>query len=259
MKTIVITGSTRGIGYTLAKALLSRGHSVVISGRNQEGVDKSINKLSGEFQADRIFGTACDVRNIKDLQHLWDESVNRFGSIDIWINNAGISNQQNPVWEIPAEEIQSVIQTNMVGEIFGTKIALSCFLKQGYGAVYNLEGMGAQGKTRVKGLSIYGATKSGLRYFNDAVPEEIDNPKVILGALQPGMVLTEMVTGQYEKKPEEWDRVKGILSTISEDVNKVAGWMAEKILNNTKNGVRFHYGGTLRIMIRMIGRVFQKK
>jgi NAD(P)-dependent dehydrogenase (short-subunit alcohol dehydrogenase family) len=256
MKTIVITGSTRGIGRALAESLLARDHQVVVSGRSEKSTKNAIKEISISFPNGKVIGFPCRVNHFEEVQALWDETKNHFGNIDIWVNNAGISNQQNPVWEIPVDEIRCVIETNLIGEILGTRVALSGFLDQGYGAVYNLEGMGAKGRTRVKGLSIYGATKSGIRYFNDAVPAEIENPGVILCALQPGMVLTDMVTGQYVNHPQEWERVKGVLGLISEDVHRVAEWMAEKILTNKKNGRRFRYGGYFKIMTRMIRKGF---
>jgi len=252
MKTIVITGSTRGIGFALAKALLNKGNRVVISGRTKDSLDKALKLLSDDYPVESFAGFACDVREFNQVQALWNFSIEKFGNIDIWINNAGISNRQTPPWALSETEIRSVIETNMLGEIFGAKVALTGFLNQDYGAVYNLEGMGAQRRRGVKGLSIYGATKAGLRYFNDSVPLEIENDRIILGAIQPGMVLTDMVTSQYEGKSEEWDKVKGILTTISEDVDIVAEWLADKIIKNKKNGVRFTYGGMLRIIFRMI-------
>ncbi len=144
------------------------------------------------------------------MQQLWEKTVEKFGSIDIWINNAGISNTQNTPWDLPADEIECVVKTNMLGEMFGTKTAITGFIKQGHGALYNMEGMGAQGNHRVKGLSIYGATKAGLRFFNDSISIEIENDRIQVGAIQPGMMLTEMVTDQYLNRREEWEKFKGI-------------------------------------------------
>jgi len=260
MKTIVITGSTRGIGFALAREFLKKGCKVVISGRSEGSVRNSVAKLEADYPNDQVAGFACDVTQYDQIQALWTSSKTRFGDIDIWINNAGISNEQAHAWEIPVEEIRSVVETNILGEILGTKVAIQAFLGQGFGAVYNVEGLGANGKTNnVDGLSIYGMTKAGLHYFNRCLFKELDHPKIIAGALQPGMVLTELVTGQYDKKPEEWEKVKGILGIISSPIDEVAVWMTDKILTNHKNGAYFHYGGTLRILKRMILSPFQKK
>lgn len=260
MKTIVITGSTRGIGFALAREFLKNGCQVVISGRSDASVRNSIAKLAAEYPKDQIAGFACDVTQYGEITTLWELSKTQFGNIDIWINNAGISNEQASFWEIPVDEIRSVIETNVLGELFGTKVAVQGFLDQGFGAVYNVEGLGANGKTNnVKGFSIYGTSKAGLHYFNQCLFKEIDHPKIIAGALQPGMVLTDLVTGQYDEKPEEWEKVKGILGIISSPIDDVAVWMTNKILTNHKNGAYFHYGGTLRILKRMILSPFRKK
>jgi NAD(P)-dependent dehydrogenase (short-subunit alcohol dehydrogenase family) len=259
MKNIIITGSTRGIGYALARAFLKRDCRVVISGRKQGSVDEAVKILMTEFPPANVAGFSCDVTSFDQVKRLWENSVKKFGSVDIWINNAGISNSQNPPWNLPAEEIENVVKTNVLGEMFGSKIAITGFIQQGYGALYNMEGMGAQGRRGVKGLSIYGSTKAGLRYFNDSIFSENENNQIIIGAIQPGMMLTEMVTGQYTNKPEDWEKVKRIFDVISEKPDTVAEWLVEKILNNSKNGVRFRYGGMLRMVSRLIKRQFQAR
>ena len=260
MKTIVITGSTRGIGFALAREFLKNGCQVVISGRSDDSVKNAILALETDYPKERIAGFACDVTHFSQLIALWNFSKTKYGNVDIWINNAGISNEQAPSWEIPADKIRSVIETNVLGEILGTKAVMQGFLDQGFGAIYNVEGLGANGKTNnVKGLSIYGTSKAGLHYFNQCLFREIDHPKIIAGALQPGMVLTDLVTGQYDEKPEEWEKVKGTLGIIASPIDEVAVWMVNKILTNNKNGAYFKYGGTLRILKRMILSPFHKK
>ena len=259
MKTIVITGSTRGIGFALSRAFLKRGNRVIISGRKQDSVDAAVRNLTAEYFSDLVAGFACDVTKYGQVEKLWEKSIQKFGTVDIWINNAGVSNTLNPAWNLSAEEIECVVKTNLLGEMFGTKVAVSGFLQQGYGALYNMEGMGAQGRRGVKGLSIYGATKAGLRYFNDSIFTEVDNKSIIFGAIQPGMMLTEMVTGQYNNKPEDWEKVKGIFAIISEKPEVVADWLAGKILNNTRNGIRLRYGGMHRMASRLIKKQLQGK
>jgi len=259
MKTIVITGSTRGIGFAMAWAFLRKDNKVVISGRKSPAVKEAVQKLAKEYSADCVAGFTCDVTQFAQVQALWNQAQKKFGVIDIWVNNAGISNMQNTPWELSAEEIRAVVETNVLGEMFGSKVAMQGFTKQGYGAVYNMEGMGADGRSNVKGLSIYGATKAGLRYFNDCLASEITNSRIITGSMQPGMVLTDMVTGQYEGKPEDWSRVKRIFDVISSDVNQVADWLTDKMLTNQKNGARFSFSNSLRIFSRFLMMPFRRK
>ncbi len=254
-----MTGSTRGIGFAMARAFLSKGNQVVISGRKSMSVKEAVQKLAGEFSADRVTGFTCDVAQFNQVQSLWAQAQKKMGNIDIWVNNAGISNAQNAPWELSAEEIRAVVETNVLGEMFGSKVAMQGFIKQGHGAVYNMEGMGANGRSTVKGLSIYGASKAGLRYFNDCLAAEITNPRIIVGSMQPGMMLTNMITGQYAGKPDEWTKVKPIFDVIASDVDQVADWLTDKMLSNRKNGARFVFSSKLRIFSRFLMMPFHQK
>lgn len=252
MKTIVITGSTRGIGYAMAESFLKKGCQVVISGRKKSTVNLMVKKLAAVYGSKRISGIDCNVTSYDALSKLWDFAIKKFGSVEIWVNNAGISNELQMLADIPAKEIKQVVETNMLGEMYGTQIALKGFQAQGYGAIYNMEGMGSKKGRMVDGLSIYGSTKAGLRFFNDAIAQENKNSGIIIGALLPGMMLTDMVTSQYEGKPDDWQRVERIFQVIAEDVEIVANWMVNKMLSNQKNGVRFTFSNMLKIMGRMI-------
>jgi NAD(P)-dependent dehydrogenase (short-subunit alcohol dehydrogenase family) len=253
MKTIVITGSSRGIGFSLAKSFLNRRCQVVISGHSGKSTEKALHKLENQFSKTQFKGFACDVRDTAQLESLWDAAVSEFGQIDIWINNAGISNEQKPPWEIPPEEIRSVIETNILGEIFGTRVAMRGFLKQGFGALYNVEGYGANGRmNNVMGLSIYGTSKAGLHFFNQCLAREAEETGIITGALQPGMVLTDLITNRYTDKPEEWKRVRKIFAIIASQVEDVSEWMAEKILQNEKNGAYLNYSNPIRMLQRLL-------
>ncbi len=259
MQTVVITGSTRGIGYALGKAFLKQGCRVVFSSRSEAAVDQAIRPLIERYHAAQVVGFVCDVSDHQAVKQLWEQSKARFGIIDIWINNAGISNTLAPAWEIPESEMNAVVSTNILGELYGTKVAMQGFYEQGFGALYNLEGMGSDGKTHgVKGLSVYGLSKAAIGYFNRYLAMENENPNIITGALQPGMILTELVTGQYEGKPEEWEKTKGILTIIANPIDEVVPWLVKKILNNQKSGVRFAYPSTFRIMKRMLLSIFRK-
>ena len=89
MKKIVITGSTRGIGYGLANSFLALGWSVAVSGRTQEGVEAAVSSLATRHDAGSIVGQPCDVTRFDQVQALWDVAQARFGGIDMWVNNAG--------------------------------------------------------------------------------------------------------------------------------------------------------------------------
>ena len=103
MKIIVVTGSTRGIGYGLADSFLVLGCAVTVSGHTMKAVEKAVAELSARYDSDRVFGQPCDVTDFEQVQALWDATKAHFGKIDAWINNAGLCNPQMDFWELSAE------------------------------------------------------------------------------------------------------------------------------------------------------------
>ena len=212
MKTVVITGSTRGIGYGLAEEFLKLGCQVVISGRQQATVDQAVAGLAERHGPERVGGQVCDVTVLDQVQALWDGAVQRFRRVDVWINNAGTSTPLAPLWEQDPAAVRCVVETNVVGALHGARVALRGLLAQGSGSLYNLEGFGSDGRT-MAGMTPYGLTKRATAYLTDALVKETKGTGIVVGALRPGMVLTRLITDQYEGKPEEWERAKGILTS----------------------------------------------
>ena len=259
MKSIVITGSTRGIGFGLADAFLALGCQVTISGRAQASVDRAAAGLAARHAAGRVAGFPCNVTNLEELQALWDAACAHFGAVDIWINNAGISNSRSDYWDLNPEDARGVIETNVIGSMYGSTVALRGMRAQGHGALYNLEGLGSSGGRKVRGLSVYGASKAALRYFDDALALETEGTPVIVGAIQPGMILTDMITGQYADRPEEWAHDKRIFDILTSPVETVAPWIADRVLENIHNGARIQWATGARIMGRFLLAPFRKR
>lgn len=258
MKVIVITGSTRGIGYGLAEALIERGCAVVVSSRGNETVKEAVRMLSAQDQPGEAFGQACDVRSGESLQALWDQTTANYGQVDIWINNAGVTCPPREVWKVASQEIQSIIDTNILGSILGTKIAVHGMLEQGHGAIYLMEGMGSGGRTHA-GLTLYGMTKYALDYFFKGIAEELDGTNILAGAIRPGMVVTDLITRPYHGKPEEWARVKPIFNIIADPVDQVTDWMADAILENNQNGKTLNRISRLAMTLRFLKAPFVKR
>jgi NAD(P)-dependent dehydrogenase (short-subunit alcohol dehydrogenase family) len=253
---IVITGGTRGIGRALAEAFLTRGCAVTITSRQQAALDSALAEIRASYSRGTIFGTVCDVRQYNQLELLWAQAEKHMGGIDIWINNAGISNPMGSFWDLDADAYADVVTTNLIGSMYGSKVALKGFLRQGHGALYNLEGLGSKDNRKVKGQSVYGTTKAALYYLDQAVAAELENPHVIMGALQPGMVLTDMIMSRYQQNPDEWKKVEAILTALSTDVDKVADNLVDQILRNRKQGARLVYSSPIKMMGKMVKMMF---
>lgn len=257
-KTIVITGSTRGIGYGLAGAFLSLGCSVTVSGREEETVEEAVASLRSRFEAERVFGAACDVTNPPHLQALWDKSIDKFGKVDIWVNNAGWSGEQGLIWERPEGELYGVIATNVLGTAYGSQTAIRGMLAQGSGAIYNMEGMGGDGRKHA-GLTVYGTSKYAVHYFTESLALEAKDTPVIVGSLRPGMVVTDLLTERYKDRPEEWARDKKIFNIIADRIENVTPWLAKRMLVNQKNGAMLAYSSILKLLWRMVSQPFNRR
>src|SRR5512139_1202554 len=100
-KVVVITGGTRGFGYAIAEEMLKSGATVIISGRKEEALQMAVSSLQ---TSGRISGWLCDVRDEKQVYALARNTANRFGRIDIWINNAGYSSAAGMVLDLPPQQ-----------------------------------------------------------------------------------------------------------------------------------------------------------
>jgi len=257
-KIIVITGSTRGIGFGLAENFLQLGCSVTISGRRKESTDGAVTKLSAKYDQDHILGIPCDVTVPEQATSLWNGTIARFGKVDIWINNAGHSGEMGMVWEYPSQEVESVIATNVLGTIYGAQVAFRGMQAQGHGAIYNMEGMGSDGRMHA-GLTFYGTTKSAIHYFTKSLALEAKDSPVIIGGLRPGMVATDMIRDRYKGRPEDWERAKSIFNIIAERVETVTPWLAEQMLINRKNDVILSYSSPWKLLRKFVSSPFVKR
>ena len=258
MKVVVITGSTRGLGYGLADALLDQDCAVSISGRTAAAVREAVSTLSEKYGADRVFGSACDVADFQQVQSLWDVTSAHFGKIDFWINNAGLGHPPANFWHLSPDLVKEVVSVNLIGAMYGSIVAVQGMINQGFGSLYNMEGRGSNG-SRTAGLALYGSTKYGLRYLIRSLVQEARDTPIIIGALSPGMVVTDLLTGQFEGRPEAWDQAKRIFNILADPVETVAPWLAGKILANRKSGVRFAWLSRTRLLWRFISAPFSNR
>jgi NADP-dependent 3-hydroxy acid dehydrogenase YdfG len=237
MKAVVITGSTRGIGHGLAVEFLKSGCQVMLSGRSQAKVDVEVKQLAKQYGDDKVAGQVCEVADVQQVQSLWDAAKRAFGKVDIWINNAGVTHTTKLLAEMDSAEIKPVIDTNITGMIYGSKIALQGMLKQGFGQIYNMEGHGSN-DSKLPGVSVYGTSKRALRYLTEALIDETEDTPVQVCFLSPGIVLTDFLINGLRKRPaEELESVKPILNCLADTVETVTPFLVEQILKNDKHGV----------------------
>lgn len=255
MKTVVITGGTRGIGCGLAEEFLKRGHQVVICGRGESTTSGAVTQLQAAYGAENVFGQPCDMGVYQQVQNLWDAAVARFGKIDIWINNAGVTTTRLKTWELPPEEMAAVVNTNLLGVMYASKVVLQGMLKQGFGQLYNMEGLGSDGKMMTPGIIVYGATKSALAYYTRGLIMETKDTPVQVGLLSPGMVVTDLLIGDIGDS----EQTRRVFNILADRVETVAPFLVESVLANTEHGARFAWLTTPKILWRFMSARFTNR
>jgi len=241
MKSVVITGSTKGIGLGLAKEFLRRGCSVTLNGRNRKKLEQEVKNLGDEFGEDRILGQPCDVTDLNQVRGLWNAAKEKCGKVDIWINNAGMDTTMKMLWELDPNEIAPTVTTNITGLIYGTQVALQGMLEQGFGQIYNMEGFGSGDMMR-PGMTVYGTTKRAVRYFTESMLEETKDTPVQIGTLGPGMVVTDFMIDGLKKMPQaQREEVKVIYNILADKVDTVVPFFVENILKNDKPGTKIDW------------------
>ena len=241
MKNVIITGSSKGIGLGLATEFLKHGCNVMLSSYAPAELDQVHADLQQTYGVERVSARACDVTRLDEVQALWDATQHAFGTVDIWMNNAGIANTTRPYWELDPAEIPRVVSTNLVGVMYGSQVALKGMLDQGMGQIYNSEGFGSDDMF-VKGLCVYGASKRGLRYFTEALAEEVKESPVVVGTISPGIVLTDFLIDDMRKMdPELLETTKTVYNCLADTVDVVTEFLVAEVLANTENGRRIQW------------------
>ncbi|MBS3908205.1 MAG: SDR family oxidoreductase [Actinobacteria bacterium] len=192
-RVVLITGSTRGIGLASAAAFLRNDDKVAIFCRHLNHVDEAVNKLAADQGADylveRILGLVGDVREPDSVENIVATVLEKFGSIDVMINNAGIA-AWKPIEETKEEEWDEVIETNLKGSFLFMRAVVPIMRRQGHGVIINISsGLGVQGQAN---YSAYSASKFGLVGLVQVVADETSGTGIKVYAILPGGVSTKL-------------------------------------------------------------------
>ena len=185
-KTALVTGSTKGIGLAIAKALLDSGASVFICARKRDEVDQTIKDLS-ELYGGRVFGAECDVRDPERVKAMFELAAGEMGGLDVLVNNAGVGSHSK-VENMPQEEWRATIETNLSGVFYCSHEAIPLMKQRGGGYIINIGSLA--GKNAFVGGAAYCASKSGLIAFSEALMQEVRHDHIRVSYVMPGSVNT---------------------------------------------------------------------
>ena len=191
MKRIVlITGSTRGIGLSTAAEFLKHGDRVVIFSRDKQHVQEADSHLSSLGEKENLLALVGDVRKLKDVERIVNQTLKHFGRIDVLINNAGVA-AYRPIEEMTEEGWDRIIDTNLKGTFLFLNQVVPIMKQQGMGTVVNISsGLGVEGMAN---FSVYCASKFGVVGLTRALADEISDPDIRIYAVLPGAVDTQLI------------------------------------------------------------------
>lgn len=255
MRSVAITGSARGFGFALAKDFIKAGFNVILIDVNEENLTKAKEELETLNKEAKVLLYRGDVTVLSSIEPIIEDAARQLGSIDIWINNAGVNQAMCPVWELDEKTVTRLIEIDLKGTILCSKAIMSYFVKQGHGQIYNVEGFGSNDAYQV-GLSVYGTAKRGVTYFTEALAYEVKEKKlkIQVGKITPGIMITNFINhnlgeGQaFELSP----KVKKVYNILGDYPETIASFMVKKIVKNKKNDVKFVWLSNARAFRRFL-------
>src|SRR6202030_750381 len=203
---VLITGALTGIGRAAAIVFAQEGAHIVVSGRRDKQGQELVAELQG-LGAEAIF-VRTDVRKDEDVRNLVDQTIKRFGRLDVAVNNAGTEGAPGPVTEQTAESFAATFDTNVLGTLLSMKHELRAMLPQGSGSIVNVSS--TYGRAGAPGAALYVASKHAVEGFTKAAALEFAETGVRINVVAPGTTETGMLnrfTGTPENKADLISRV----------------------------------------------------
>lgn len=198
-KNIIVTGATRGIGKEIAITLAQNGANIAINYRNyNDEIDQLINSIK-EFGVE-VIAVKCDVSKAEEVDNFISEVKNHFSSIDVLVNNAGIT-KDGLLLRMKEEDFNSVLDVNLKGTFNTTKSISPIMIKQRHGKIINISSVvGIVGNA---GQCNYAASKAGVIGFSKSVARELASRNINVNVVAPGYIDTDMTKGLSDKVKDE--------------------------------------------------------
>ena len=220
-KVAIVTGSTKGIGRAMASGLARAGATVVVSSRKQDLCDEVALQIEAETGAD-VLGLACHVGEWDSIPTFVDAVHERFGHIDVLVNNAGITPTRLTVSEITRDVWQKIFSVNVEGPLRMAQCVAPLMRDHGGGSIVNIASMAAY--SGGSGVCAYGASKAALVNLTKSMAQEWMPWNIRVNVLSPGPFLSEMVEGAERNAPGFKDMIaNGTLMKRVADPAEIVG------------------------------------
>ncbi len=204
-KVVVITGGSRGLGLDTAKIFLAQGCRVVICGRKEQNLETARESLNA---GERLLAVVAHVAKEKDVDNLFAETLQRFGAVDVLINNVGMNIVSPSVLDADLAVWNKIVEGNLTGAFLCSRSAAKTMREQKKGKIINISSLAA--KKASPAMGIYGVAKAGLEMLTKVLAFELAPFNIQVNAIAPGMVRTDF-SKPFWQTPSIYEQiVKGI-------------------------------------------------
>jgi NAD(P)-dependent dehydrogenase (short-subunit alcohol dehydrogenase family) len=236
---VMITGALTGIGRATALAFARNGARVVVSGRRDDAGEALVAELRGSG-AEAEFVRA-DVRREEDVRNLVDQTIGRFGRLDVAVNNAGTEGQPGPITEQTTETYAAIFDTNVLGTLLSLKHELRVMRPQGSGSIVNLSSI--VGHKALPGAPLYVASKHAVEGLTKAAALEAAEFGVRVNAVAPGPI----ETGMLDRFAGNADAKANLVATLPIKRAGTPDEVAQVIMFAASNAASFMTGHVLAV------------
>ncbi|MDD4664300.1 MAG: SDR family oxidoreductase [Caldisericia bacterium] len=203
-KVAIVTGASRGIGKALACTAASLGINVAIAARGEGPLKETAQEIAKKYKVE-VLPVACDVTKLEDLENLVNKTREKFGKIDILINNAGVSSQY-PFEKQPIEDFERLAHTNYLGYVRMIRLVINEMIERKSGAIINMVSGSTLCDPLPRNFIVYSSLKVGLRAFSKGLFWELRDHGIKVTSLLPGVTDTDL-TGKLQEITNDADRL----------------------------------------------------
>jgi len=227
-KTVIVTGASAGIGEALARALVAAGANVVLASRNVE----ALNSLANELGQEQTLVVPTDVSQREQVEALVNRTVERFGRLDVLVNNAGVG-LMSSVADLDPDEFQQLFQVNLMGPLLGMQAAIRAMRKTGGGTIVNI----SSGTSRIVVPFLggaYPALKRALEILSDYARVQLADESIKVLVVLPYITMTKFADNALGRRAAvvpDFDAVRRNLPPAH-----TAEFVADKVLEALRNG-----------------------
>ena len=195
-KIALITGASRGIGKAIASTCADLGIQLALAARNEGPLQETAQEIKKKYKVE-VLAVATDVTKLSDLENLVNKAKEKFGKIDILINNAGVSSQY-PFERQPFEDFESLVHTNYLGYVRLIRLVINDMIKNKSGAIINMVSGSTLCDPLPRNFLVYSSLKVGLRAFSKGLFWEMRDHGIKITSILPGVTDTDL-TGKLKE------------------------------------------------------------